>query len=188
MYSSCCKVFLSQRSADPQPSSEKRDQTERCRILLLTCKIGSFSLYVYVLRYGHAYHSKKVLVKENIDRRPKIIDLIIGSAGFSARRSKHHRWQQMISRAEIEKNRKENLPPKRQMDGWTGKTIKQLCAERTKRVRDAIELRVPDRVPFSVFIEPHACSGIFNSASCYDAITLQGNRGDSPLRKEWKSR
>jgi len=105
-------------------------------------------LYVYVLGYRHAYHSKKVLIKENIDRRPKIIDLIIGSAGFSARRSRHHRRQPMISRAEIEKNRGENLPPKRQMEGRTGKTIIQLCAERTKRVRDAIELRVPDRVFF----------------------------------------
>ena len=59
----------------------------------------------------------------------------------------------------------------RQIEGRTGKTVEQFCAERAKRVRDAIELKVPDRVPFSVLIEPHAYSGIPNSA-CYDPVTL----------------
>ena len=62
---------------------------------------------------------------------------------------------------------------KKQIEERTGKTVEQLYAERAKRVRDAIELRVPDRVPFMVLVEPHAYSGIPNSAAYYDPITLK---------------
>jgi hypothetical protein len=79
----------------------------------------------------------------------------------------------MTSPAEILKYQEENLLLKRQIEERTGKTIEQLYAERAKRVRDAIELRVPDRVPFSVLIEPHAYSGIPNSAAYYDPVTLK---------------
>ena len=83
------------------------------------------------------------------------------------------RGEHMTSPAEILKYQDENLLLKRQIEERTGKTVEQLYAERAKRVRDAIELRVPDRVPFSVLIEPHAYSGIANSAAYYDPITLK---------------
>ncbi len=79
----------------------------------------------------------------------------------------------MTSPAELLKYQEENLLLKRQIEERTGKTVEQLYAERSKRVRDAIELRVPDRVPLSVLIEPHAYSGIPNSAAYYDQITLK---------------
>ena len=82
----------------------------------------------------------------------------------------------MTSPAEILKYQEENLLLKKQIEERTGKTVEQLYAERSRRVRDAIELRVPDRVPFSVLIEPHAYSGIPNSAAYYDPITLKRTR------------
>ena len=78
----------------------------------------------------------------------------------------------MTSRTEIAKYRKENLLLKKQIEERTGKTVEQLYAERAKRVRDAIELREPDRVPFMVLVEPHAYSGIPNSAAYYDQSPL----------------
>jgi len=74
----------------------------------------------------------------------------------------------MTSRTEIAKYRKENLLLKKQIEERTGKTVEQLHAERAKRVRDVIELREPDRVPFSLFVEPHTYSGIPKSAAYYD--------------------
>jgi hypothetical protein len=79
----------------------------------------------------------------------------------------------IATRTEIGKYQEENLLLKRQIEERTGKTVEQLYAERAKRVRDTIELRVPDRVPFSVLIEPHAYSGIPNSAAYYDPIALK---------------
>jgi hypothetical protein len=79
----------------------------------------------------------------------------------------------MTSRTEIAKYRKENLLLKKQIEERTGKKAEQLYAERVNRVRDAIELREPDRVPFMVLVEPHAYSGIPNSAAYYDHFTLK---------------
>jgi hypothetical protein len=79
----------------------------------------------------------------------------------------------MTTPTEIGKYQEENLLLKRQIEERTGKSVEQLYAERAKRVRDAIESRVPDRVPFSVLIEPHAYSGIPNSAAYYDPIALK---------------
>jgi hypothetical protein len=79
----------------------------------------------------------------------------------------------MASRTEIAKYRKENLLLKRQIEERTGKTVEQLYAERAKRVRDVIELREPDRVPFSFFVEPHTYAGIPKSAAYYDPITFK---------------
>ena len=73
----------------------------------------------------------------------------------------------------MEKYQEENALLKKQIEERTGKTVEQLYAERAKRVRDAIELRVPDRVPFMVLVEPHAYSGIPNSAAYYDHIALK---------------
>jgi hypothetical protein len=73
----------------------------------------------------------------------------------------------------MEKYQEENAILKKQIEERTGKTVEQLYAERDKRVRDTIELRVPDRVPFMVLVEPHAYSGIPKSAAYYDHITLK---------------
>jgi hypothetical protein len=81
--------------------------------------------------------------------------------------------QLMISETEISKYREENLILKNQIEERTGKTVEQLYAERDRRVRDVIELREPDRVPFSVLIEPHTYSGIPKSAAYYDPIALK---------------
>jgi hypothetical protein len=51
----------------------------------------------------------------------------------------------MISPAEMEIYKEENALLKKQIEERTGKTVEQLYSERAKRVRDAIELRVPDR-------------------------------------------
>jgi hypothetical protein len=79
----------------------------------------------------------------------------------------------MTSRAEIAKYRKENMLLKKQIEERTGKTVEQLYDKRAKRVRDVIELREPDRVPFMILIEPHSYSGIPKSAAYYDPITFK---------------
>lgn len=79
----------------------------------------------------------------------------------------------MSSLTEIKKYLEENLLLKKQIEERTGKTVEQLYNERNKRVRDAIELKEPDRVPFSFIVEAHAYGGIPNSASYYDQITMK---------------
>jgi hypothetical protein len=79
----------------------------------------------------------------------------------------------MASPAEVADYQQENLAVKQQIEERTGKTVEQLYAERAKRINDVIELRQPDRVPFFVFIDPHAYSGIPNSAAYYDPVALR---------------
>jgi hypothetical protein len=79
----------------------------------------------------------------------------------------------MTSRTEIKKYQEENLLLKKQIEERTGKTVEQLYTERAQRVRDVIELREPDRVPFAFFVEPHTYCGIPNSAAYYDPITFK---------------
>lgn len=79
----------------------------------------------------------------------------------------------MKPQTELKKYRQENLLLKKQIEERTGKTAEQLYAERSKRVRDVIELRVPDRVPFTFFVETHAYCGIPNSAAYYDPVTFK---------------
>jgi hypothetical protein len=76
----------------------------------------------------------------------------------------------MISQASIKKYQDDNILLKKQFEKKTGKTTEQLYAEREKRVREAIELKVPDRVPFTVSIGIHAYTGVSNSAAYYDPI------------------
>ena len=52
----------------------------------------------------------------------------------------------------------------------TGKTPEQLYEEREKRVRDAIELKEPDRVPFWINADPSSRYGIPHSAAYYDPV------------------
>jgi hypothetical protein len=51
-----------------------------------------------------------------------------------------------------------------------GKTTEQLYAEREKRTRDAVELKVPDRVPISLNMDPANYLDIQRSAAYYDPI------------------
>ena len=50
----------------------------------------------------------------------------------------------------------------------TGKTPEQLYEEREKRVRDAIELKEPDRVPLWIIPEPVRFSGLTHAAAYYE--------------------
>jgi uroporphyrinogen-III decarboxylase len=52
----------------------------------------------------------------------------------------------------------------------TGKTPEQLYEEREKRVRDAIELKEPDRVPLWIIPDPHNRYGLSRSAAYYDPL------------------
>ncbi len=79
----------------------------------------------------------------------------------------------MTSQTEIKKYQKENSLLKKQIEERTGKTVDQLYSERAKRVKDVVELREPDRVPFSYFVEPHTYCGIPNSAAYYDPIAFK---------------
>jgi hypothetical protein len=79
----------------------------------------------------------------------------------------------MTSPADIKKYRAENLQLKQQIEKRTGKTAAQLYKERSKRIRDAVEMRIPDRVPFTVFTDVHAYAGIPNSADYYDPMAFK---------------
>lgn len=70
-----------------------------------------------------------------------------------------------------------NQKLKAQIEKKHGKTVEEIYAEREKRVRDAIELRVPDRVPVTVFTGTFAArhaglplsSQYYNQAAYYEA-------------------
>jgi hypothetical protein len=79
----------------------------------------------------------------------------------------------MTSRAEVKKYQEENLLLKKQIEERTGKTVEQLYNEKAKRVQDAIELKEPDRVPFSLFGDARTHSRILNSAAYYNPIALK---------------
>jgi len=79
----------------------------------------------------------------------------------------------MAPKSEFKKYQKENLLLKKQIEERAGKTVEELYAERAKRVRDVIELREPDRVPFSFFVEAHVYCGLPNSAAYYDPIAFK---------------
>jgi hypothetical protein len=79
----------------------------------------------------------------------------------------------MTSRAETKKYLEENLQLKKHIEERNGKTTDQLYDERAKRVRDATELKEPDRVPFLLFPDIHNYTGIPNSAAYYDHIALK---------------
>ena len=59
---------------------------------------------------------------------------------------------------------------KDEIERKTGKSTAQLYEEREKRVRDVIELKVPDRVPFTITLNTSKYCGIPNSAAYYDPI------------------
>ncbi|MFC2039132.1 hypothetical protein ACFLUG_05120 [Chloroflexota bacterium] len=59
---------------------------------------------------------------------------------------------------------------KEEIENKHGKSTEQLFAEREKRARDAIELKVPDRIPLTVNADPSRYTGIQRSAAYYDPI------------------
>lgn len=77
----------------------------------------------------------------------------------------------MTSQAFIDQYQRENEILKVQIEKRTGKTTAQLYEEREKRVRDVIELKVPDRVPFSANINVQQYTGVPNSAAYYDPLS-----------------
>ncbi len=62
---------------------------------------------------------------------------------------------------------------KQEIEAETGKSTGQLYEEREKRVRDAIELRIPDRVPFMVRVHTRHHADIPNSAAYYDPLAYK---------------
>ena len=78
----------------------------------------------------------------------------------------------------------ENLKIKEQMEKKTGKTTKQMYAEREKRSTDAIELRVPDRIPLVSHPETTLFTGIKKSAAYYDPFTFKRAMRDITLKLE----
>ncbi len=70
----------------------------------------------------------------------------------------------------MKRYQQENEKLKKEIEKRTGKTVEQLYTEREKRVRDAIELKVPDRIPLTANINIQNYTGVPNSAGYYDPI------------------
>ena len=62
---------------------------------------------------------------------------------------------------------------KKEIEKKTGKSTEQLYEEREKRVRDAIEIKEPDRIPLTLEIKTSTYAGIPNSAAYYNPITFK---------------
>lgn len=74
--------------------------------------------------------------------------------------------------ADISEMRAKDLPALRaEIERKTGKTPEQLYEEREKRVREAIELKEPDRIPVFINASPATFLGIPHSAAYYDPVT-----------------
>ncbi len=54
-----------------------------------------------------------------------------------------------------------------------GKTVEQLYAEREKRTNEAIDLKVPDRIPLSLNADPCQFTDIKQSAAYYDPVAYK---------------
>ncbi len=60
-----------------------------------------------------------------------------------------------------------------ELENKHGKTTEELYEERERRVRDATELREPDRVPFAIKIDTQSYLSVPNSAAYYDPIAYR---------------
>ncbi len=76
----------------------------------------------------------------------------------------------MLASISPEEYKKELDTLKEEIEQKTGKTTAQLYKEREKRVSDVIELKVPDRVPFTITLNTSKYCGIPNSTAYYDPI------------------
>ena len=79
----------------------------------------------------------------------------------------------MPSTSEAQKYMEENALLKKRIEEKTGRTVEQLYNERNKRIREAIKLKKPDRVPFSLMVEVQSFAGVSNAASYYDPLTMK---------------
>ena len=79
----------------------------------------------------------------------------------------------MSVQSEAEQYQNELIKIREEIEKGTGKTAKELYDEREQRVRDAIEMRVPDRVPFAAHIDTQKYTGVKNSAGYYDPIAFK---------------
>ena len=73
----------------------------------------------------------------------------------------------------VKEYEKEQQKLKKEIERKTGKTTGQLYEEREKRVRDVIEIKVPDRIPLTIDIKINIYTGIPNSAGYYDPINFK---------------
>ncbi len=65
---------------------------------------------------------------------------------------------------------------KKEIEDRTGKSAARLYEEREQRVRDVINLKVPDRIPIAVNPDTQAYTGIANSSGYYDPIAFKKAR------------
>lgn len=76
----------------------------------------------------------------------------------------------MTTTSQSEKHIMQLLALRKKIERKTGKTPEQLYEEREKRVRDAIEMKEPDRVPLWIIPDPVRFSGLPHSAAYYDPV------------------
>jgi hypothetical protein len=79
----------------------------------------------------------------------------------------------MTPSAEMKKYQAETLALRKKIEERTGKTIEQIYAEKSKRVRDTIELKLADRAPFSLLIDTQSYAGIPNSSAYYNQMAVK---------------
>lgn len=82
----------------------------------------------------------------------------------------------MTKSADQQKYEAEQKQLKKEIEDRTGKTAAQLYEEREKRVRDAINLKVPDRVPLTANPDAQAYTGILNSSGYYNPVDFKRSR------------
>ncbi len=90
----------------------------------------------------------------------------------------------MPSSITVKEYEKENRLLKEKIEEKYGKTCEQLYEEREKRARDAIEMKIPDRIPLVSHPDFQAYTGIPNSAAYYDPITFKRAMRDITLDLE----
>jgi hypothetical protein len=79
----------------------------------------------------------------------------------------------MSTSLQVKEYEQELVQLKEDIEKKTGKTTAQLYDEREKRVRDVIENKVPDRIPFTAHPDTARYAGIPNSAAYYDPIVFK---------------
>ena len=90
----------------------------------------------------------------------------------------------MTTKSPAEVHDKQLFALREEIERNTGKTPEQLYEEREKRVRDAIELKEPDRVPLWIIPNPSEFSGLPHSAAYYDPVAWKEAIRDATLEFE----
>ena len=73
----------------------------------------------------------------------------------------------------VKEYEKEQQSLKKEIERRTGRTCELLYEEREKRVRDVIELKVPDRIPLTIDVKISTYTGVPNSAAYYDPVNFK---------------